>query len=95
MKNNFAQQLLAAKRRGVDDGIKSMAMMATIAVDNVLKDYHEDAERKKILTEFDAEVYRIWQEFKQESINKNEDIGTIIVGWYERILRDDMEDGNG
>lgn len=86
MKNSFARQLTAAKNKGVEDGLKGMAMMATIAVENVLKDYHEDDERKKILTEFDAEVYRIWQEFKQESLKKNEDIGTIIVGWYERIV---------
>lgn len=87
MRNSFARQLMDARNRGVDYGIKGMAMMATLAVDNVLKDYHEDDERKKILKEFDAEVYRIWQEFKEETLKKNQDINDLIVGYYERLMR--------
>jgi len=86
MTKGLAHQLTEARNRGIDYGLKGMAMMATIALDNVLKDHTEDEERKKIITEFDAEVYRVWQEYKTEAVNKNEDIGTIIVGWYERIV---------
>ena len=86
MTKGLAQALTRARNKGIDDGLKGMAMMAAIALDNVLKDHTEDEERKKIITEFDAEVYRVWQEYKTEAVNKNEDIGTIIVGWYERIV---------
>ena len=90
MTNAYAQRLMEARNRGVDYGLKGMAMMATIAVDNVLKDYHEDdTERAKILREFDAELYRIWEEFKSETIKKNSDINDLIVGYYERLMRDD------
>ena len=87
MRNSYARQLMDARNRGVDYGLKGMAMMATLAVDNVLKDYHEDSERRKILKEFDAEVYRIWQEFKEETLKKNQDINDLIVGYYEQLMR--------
>ena len=87
MRNSFARQLMDARNRGVDYGLKGMAMMATLAVDNVLKDYHEDSERRKILKQFDAEVYRIWQEFKEETLKKNQDINELIVGYYERLMK--------
>lgn len=91
MKNAFANQLRAATDRGIDYGLKGMAMMATIALNNVLQDYHEDAERSKIIHEFDAEVYRVWQEFRQQTIEKNEDINELIVGYYERLVKPEEE----
>ena len=87
MRNSYARQLMDARNRGVDYGLKGMAMMATLAVDNVLKDYHDDPERAKILKDFDAEVYRIWREFKEETLKKNQDINDLIVGYYERLMK--------
>ncbi len=86
MNNAFARQLVTARNKGVEHGIKGMAMMAVIAVDNVLQDYHEEEERKKIVHEVDAEIFRVWEEFKKETVGKNEDINEIIVGVYERLL---------
>ena len=86
MKNSFARQLMDARNKGVDYGLRGMAMMATIALYNVLEN---DENRAKIIHDFDEEVYRVWQEFKAETIAKNTDIGDIIVGYYERIMKDD------
>lgn len=93
MKNSFAQQLMAARNRGVEYGLKGMAMIAIIAMDNVLQDYFEEAEKRtQILTQVDAEIYRIWQEYKTETLALNPDIGEVLVGYYERILRDTKEE---
>lgn len=86
MNNAFARQLVTARNKGIDYGIKGMTMMAVIAVDNVLQDYHEAEERKKIVHEVDAEIFRVWEEFKKETVGKNADINEIIVGVYERLL---------
>ena len=86
MNNAFARQLTQAKNKGIEHGLKGMAMMATIALDNVLKDHTDDVERSAIIHEFDAEVYRVWQEFKTETIAKNTDINELIVGYYERLM---------
>lgn len=85
MKNAFARQLMDARNRGVEYGIKGMAMMATIALYNIL-DNNED--RNRLINEFDSEVYRVWQEFKSETLAKNTDINDLIVGHYERIMRE-------
>lgn len=85
MKNSFARQLMDARNRGVDYGLKGMAMMATIALYNILD---PDENRSRIIREFDEEVYRVWEDFKKETINKNTDINDLIVGHYERIMRD-------
>lgn len=95
MKNSFAQQLMQARNKGVDYGLKGMAMISIIAADNVLKDYHEDdEERAKILREIDAEIYRVWQEFKTETLALNPDIGDLIVGYYERLMREKNDADN-
>ena len=86
MKNAFARQLMEARNKGVDYGIRGMAMMATIALYNILDN---DENRSRIIHEFDAEVLRVWEEFKKETDIKNEDINDIIVGTYERIMKDD------
>ena len=86
MKNSFARQLMDARNRGVDYGLKGMAMMATIALYNILDN---DENRSRIVHEFDEEVFRVWEEFKKETVEKNTDINDIIVGSYERIMRDD------
>ena len=92
MTKNLTRLLTDARNKGIDYGIKGMAMMAIIAADNVLQDYFEDrTERKKVLNEIDTEMLRVWETFKEESIKKNADIGTVIVGWYERMLTDDTE----
>ena len=75
-----------ARNRGVDYGLKGMAMMATIALYNILDN---DENRSRIVHEFDEEVFRVWEEIKKETIEKNTDINDIIVGSYERIMRDD------
>lgn len=85
MKNSFARQLMDARNRGVDYGLKGMAMMATIALYNILDN---DENRSRIVHEFDEEVFRVWEEFKKETVEKNTDINDIIVGSYERIMRD-------
>ena len=77
MKNAFARQLMEARNKGVDYGIRGMAMMATIALYNILDN---DENRSRIIHEFDAEVLRVWEEFKKETDIKNEDINDILVG---------------
>ena len=86
MKNSFARQLMDARNRGVDYGLKGMAMMATIALYNVLEN-NED--RPRIVHEFDEEVFRVWEEFKRETIARNTDVNDLIVGYYERIMKSD------
>ena len=84
MKNAFARQLMEARNKGVDYGLKGMAMMATIALYNILEN---NDDRDKTIKAFDAELFRVWEEFKAETIAKNEDINDLIIGYYERIMR--------
>lgn len=84
MKNSFARQLMDARNRGVDYGLRGMAMMATIALYNVLDN---DERREELIKAFDAELFRLWEEFKTETVKKNTDINDLVVGYYERIAR--------
>lgn len=84
MKNAFARQLMEARNKGVDYGLKGMAMMATIALYNILENNND---RDKTIKAFDAELFRVWEEFKAETIAKNKDINDLIIGYYERIMR--------
>ena len=84
MKNQFARQLMDARNRGVDYGLKGMAMMSTIALYNILDN---DERREELIKAFDAELFRLWEEFKTETVKKNTDINDLVVGYYERIAR--------
>lgn len=86
MNNAFVRQLTNARNKGVEYGIRGMAMMAVIAVDNIIQDYHEGEERKKIVHEVDAEILRVWEDFKKQTVEKNTDINELIVGYYERVM---------
>ena len=84
MKNAFARQLIEARNKGIDYGLKGMAMMATIALYNILEN---NDDRDKTIKAFDTELFRVWEEFKAETIKQNSDINDLIVGYYERIMR--------
>ena len=91
MANKMAELMRRERAKGIDYGMMAMDHVFLIGADNVLKDYHDDAELSKILREIETECSRIWAEAVETGGGKQlgaDEIAERLVMYAERIRKE-------
>lgn len=77
-------QLRNAKRKGVQDGFQTAALLTILALYNVADDYVEPDKQALLAKAIEEEANRI---FTESCKNEIEDIGDLFVGHAEMIRK--------